>query len=126
MSCWRWRFGRAQQVQYADHHYTEVDHFLGEGGPQKAFTFAQHQHDKRIGIAGSSEIIFGQYGFFGNDASNSVDYIGVPGPHGSYRLATTCQQFKRRINAGDYDYLIISEYTQDSPLAEYWYPIYDG
>ncbi len=117
-------FGRAQQVQYADHHYTEVDHFLGEGGPKKAFTFAQHQHDKRIGIAGSSEIIFGQYGFFGNDASNSVDYIGVPGPHGSYRLATSCRQFKRRINAGNYDYLIISEFTQDSPLAEFFYPIY--
>jgi hypothetical protein len=117
-------FGRAQQVQYANHHYTEVDHFLGEGGPKKAFTFAQLQHDKRIGIAGSSEIIFGQYGFFGNDATNSVDYVGVPGPHGSYRLATTCQQFKRRINAGDYDYLIISQFTQDSPLSEYFYPIY--
>jgi hypothetical protein len=116
--------GRAQQVQYADHHYTKSTLFLGEGGPQKAFTFAQHRHDKRIGIAGSSEIIFGQYGFFGNDASNSVDFIGVPGPHGAYRLATTCQQFKRRINAGDYDYLIISENTQDSPLVEYSYPIY--
>lgn len=116
--------GRAQQVQYADHHYTEVDHFLGEGGPKEAFRFAQHQHDKRIGIAGSSEIIFGQYGFFGNDAGNSVNYVGVPGPDGTYRLATSCQQFKRRINAGDYDYLIISQYTQDSPLAEYRYPIY--
>jgi hypothetical protein len=116
--------GRAQQVQYADHHYTKSTLFLGEGGPQKAFTFAQREHDKRIGIAGSSEIIFGQYGFFGNDASNSVQYVGVPGPHGSYRLATTCAQFKRRINAGNYDYLIISQFTQDSPLAEYFYPIY--
>lgn len=117
-------FGRAQQVQYADQHYTKTTLFLGEGGPQKAFAFAQRQHDKRIGIVGSSEIIFGQYGFFGNDASNSVDYIGVPGPHGSYRLATTCQQFKRRINAGNYDYVIMSQFTQDSPAAEYWYPIY--
>jgi hypothetical protein len=116
--------GRAQQVQYADHHYTKSTLFLGEGGPQKAFTFAQKQHDKRIGIAGSSEIIFGQYGFYGNDASNPVNYIGVPGPNGTYRLATSCGQFKRRINAGSYDYLIISQYTQDSPNAEYFYPIY--
>jgi hypothetical protein len=116
--------GRAQQVQYADHHYTEPDHFLQDGGPKKAYTFAQHQHDKRIGIAGSGEIFFGQYGFYGNDLSNHVQYIGVPGPDGTYRLATSCQQFRRQINAGNYDYLIMSRYTEDSPEAPYWYRIY--
>jgi hypothetical protein len=116
--------GRAQQVQYADQHYTKTTLFLGEGGPQKAYAFAQHQHDKRIGIAGSSEIIFGQYGFFGNDASNTVKFIGVPGPDGTYRLATSCRAFRREINAGDYDYLIISQATQDSEEVPYWYPIY--
>jgi hypothetical protein len=116
--------GRAQEVQYADHHYTKSTLFLQEGGPQKAYDFARRQQHKRIGIAGSSEIIFGQYGFFGGHLNNEVQYIGVPGPHGAYRLATNCRQFKRRINAGDYDYLIISQATQDSPEAEYWYPIY--
>ena len=57
--------GRAQEVQYADHHYTKSTLFLQEGGPQKAYDFARNQQDKRIGIVGSSEIIFGQYGFFG-------------------------------------------------------------
>jgi hypothetical protein len=116
--------GRAQEVQYAEHHYTKSTLFLGEGGPQKAYDFARRQHDKRIGIVGSSEIIFGQFGFFGADLSNHVKYIGVPGPHGTYRLATSCRQFRRQINAGDYDYVIMSQYTQDSPEAEYWYPIY--
>jgi hypothetical protein len=116
--------GRAQEVQYADHHYTKSTLFLGEGGPQEAYDFARRQHDKRIGIVGSSEIIFGQYGFYGGDLSNRVKYIGVPGPDGAYRLATTCRAFRREINAGDYDYLIMSEFTQDSPAAEYWYPIY--
>ena len=116
--------GRAQEVQYVDHHYTEVDHFLQDGGPKRAYAFARKQHDKRIGIAGSGEIFFGQYGFYGADDSNYVQYIGVPGPRGAYRLATSCAQFKRRINAGDYDYLIISQFTQDSPDAPYWYPIY--
>jgi hypothetical protein len=117
--------GRAQEVQYADHHYTKSTLFLGEGGPQKAYDFARRQHDKRIGIVGSSEIIFGQYGFYGGHLNNQVTYIGVPGPNGTYRLATTCPQFRRRVNAGDYDYLIMSQYTQDSQAAEYWYPIYD-
>jgi hypothetical protein len=117
--------GRAQEVQYADHHYTKSTLFLGEGGPQEAYDFARGLRHQRIGIVGSSEIIFGQYGFYGGHLDNSVKFIGVPGPHGTYRLATTCEAFRRQINAGDYDYLIMSESTQDSPAAEYSYPIYD-
>jgi hypothetical protein len=116
--------GRAQEVQYYDHHYTKTTLFLQEGGPQKAYEFARKQHHKRIGIAGSGEIFFGQYGFYGANLDNYVQYIGVPGPDGTYRLATSCRQFRRRVNAGDYDYLVVSQYTQDSPDAPYWYPIY--
>ncbi|HEY0317267.1 MAG TPA: hypothetical protein VGC49_03120 [Solirubrobacterales bacterium] len=116
--------GRAQQVQYADHHYANPLPFLGEGGPRAAYSFARKQQDKRIGIIGSSEIIFGQYGFQGGRLSNYVQYIGVPGPDGAWRLPTSCPQFRRRINDGEYDYVIMSKFTQDSPDAEYWYPIY--
>ncbi len=105
--------GRAQQVQYMEQHYTKTTLFLQEGGPQKAYAFARGQHDKRIGIAGSSEIIFGQYGFYGDDSSNHVQYIGKEGPDGTYRLATSCREFRRLINEGEYDYLIVSQYTQD-------------
>jgi hypothetical protein len=115
--------GRAQQVQYYDHHYTEPDHFLQDGGPKKAYLFARRQHDKRIGIAGSGEIFFGQYGFYGKNLDNHVQYIGVPGENGTYRLATGCPQFRRRINAGDYDYLILSQYTMDVE-GPYQFPVY--
>jgi hypothetical protein len=116
--------GRAQEVQYYKHHYTRSTLFLGEGGPQKAYEFTRKQQNKRIGIAGSGEIFFGQYGFYGANLNNYVQYIGVPGPHGAYRLATTCPQFRERINAGNYDYLVLSQYTQDSAEAPYSYPIY--
>ena len=116
--------GRAQEVQYYKHHYTRTTLFLQDGGPQKAFEFAHNLHDKRIGIAGSGEIFFGQYGFYGRNLDNDVQYVGVPGPDGTYRLAPTCRQFKRRINAGDYDYLIMSKFTQDAADSPYWYPIY--
>jgi hypothetical protein len=116
--------GRAQEVQYYKHHYTRTTLFLQDGGPRKAYEFAHNQQNKRIGIAGSGEIFFGQYGFFGANLNNYVQYIGVPGPDGTYRLATTCRQFKRRINAGDYDYLIVSKFTQDAADSPYWYPIY--
>jgi hypothetical protein len=105
--------GRAQQVQYADQHYVNPLPFLGEGGPREAYEFTQKLHDKRIGIVGSSEIIFGQYGFYGNDVSNTVEFIGLKGPHGSNRLPTSCPQFRRLVNEGDYDYLVMSQYTED-------------
>jgi hypothetical protein len=116
--------GRAQEVQYYEHHYTNTLPFLQDGGPQKAYTFAHNQSDKRIGIAGSGEIFFGQYGFYGRDLDNYVQYIGVEGPQGEYRLPTSCRRFRRLINEGGYDYLIISRYTQDAADSPYWYPIY--
>ncbi|HEX5928008.1 MAG TPA: hypothetical protein VFY48_01295 [Solirubrobacterales bacterium] len=116
--------GRAQEVQYAEQHYQNPLPFLGEGGPREAYEFAHDLQDQRIGIIGSSQIIFGQYGFYGADLSNHVQYIGVKGPNGTYRLPTSCPQFRRAVNEGDYDYLIMSQFTQDSPAAEYWYPIY--
>jgi hypothetical protein len=106
--------GRAQQVQYADQHYVNPDPFLGEGGPKEAYEFTQKLRDQRIGIIGSSQIIFGQYGFYGNDVSNHVEYIGVKGPHGANRLPTSCPQLRHLINEGDYDYLVMSQYTQDT------------
>jgi hypothetical protein len=116
--------GRAQEVQYYNQHYRKPDPFLQEGGPKRAFTFAHSLHDKRIAIAGSGEIFFGQYGFYGMNLDNHVQYIGVEGPNGTYRLATTCRQFRRLIDEGDYDYLVTSQATQDSPEADYYFPVY--
>ncbi|HEY5816584.1 MAG TPA: hypothetical protein VIS95_09645 [Solirubrobacterales bacterium] len=116
--------GRAQEVQYYEQHYQRTTPFLQDGGPQKAYAFAHNRHGARIGIAGSGEIFFGQYGFYGANLDNYVQYIGEEGPDGQYRLATTCRQFRRLVNEGDYDFLITSVATQDSPEADYWYPVY--
>lgn len=116
--------GRSQEVQYANQAYTKSELFLDEGGPIEAYEYARKLKDKRIGIIGSSEIIFGQFGFFGADLSNEVEYIGVKGPHGALRLPTYCRQFRRLVNEGNYDYLILSQATQDSRYSEYWYPVY--
>ncbi|HST69085.1 MAG TPA: hypothetical protein VLI94_05450 [Solirubrobacterales bacterium] len=106
--------GRAQQVQYAEQHYVNPDPFLGEGGPKEAYEYTQKLRDQRIGIIGSSQIIFGQYGFYGNDASNHVEFIGVKGPHGANRLPTSCEQLRSLVNEGEYDYVVASTYTQDT------------
>jgi hypothetical protein len=122
--------GRAQEVQYADHHYKDPLPFLGEGGPREAYEFTQGLQDRKIGIVGSSEIIFGQYGFYGNDASNRVEYIGQKGPHGANRLPTSCEQLRRLINEGGYEYVVMSQYTEDTGPYNtgtpnpYQFPIY--
>lgn len=116
--------GRAQEVQYYEQHYTRTTPFLQEGGPRRAYTFAHNLHGKRIGIAGSGEIFFGQYGFYGANLDNHVQYIGVPGANGTYRLTTSCRGLRRQVNAGDYDYLISSRFTSDSLDSPYWYRIY--
>jgi hypothetical protein len=115
--------GRAQQVQYELHHYTDSSLFLQEGGPVKAFDVIRPLHDKRIGISGSGEIFFDQYGFYGEDLSNTVQYIGVKGPHGQFVLADNCRTFRREINAGNYNYVVISQYTNDDPSSQYAYAI---
>jgi hypothetical protein len=114
--------GRAQQVQYSEKHYTDPELFLQEGGPVKAFGWARPQRDQRIGIAGGGEIFFDQYGFYGADLSNYVNYIGVPGPDGEYRLATNCEDFREQVNRGDYDYVVTSRYSWDSLDSEYAHP----
>jgi hypothetical protein len=105
--------GRAQEVQFEKHAYTDADLYLDEGGPVKAFAWAHGQHDQSIGIAGSGELFFAQYGFYGADLSNRVQYIGQPGPEGEYRVPSSCAQFRRLINEGDYDYLVVSQYGTD-------------
>jgi hypothetical protein len=114
--------GRAQQVQFAEKHYTEPELFLEEGGPVKAFRWARPQHDIRIGITGGGEVFFDQFGFYGADLSNYVNYVGVPGPDGEYRLATTCPDLLEQINRGNYDYLVTTQYSWDSLESEYAHP----
>src|ERR1051325_1487250 len=63
-------------------------------GPWKAYEYTQKLSDKKIGIIGSSQIIFGQYGFYGNDATNEVQFIGVNGPNGPNRLPTICPRLR--------------------------------
>ncbi len=116
-------WGRGEEVGYAKKHYTRSTLFLQEGGPQQAFDFTRDLTDKRIAIAGSGQMFFGQYGFYGIDRSNYVQYIGQEGDNGTYRLIGNCKNFVRKINQGDYDFIITSDFTQDSPDSPYRYPV---
>lgn len=116
--------GRAQQEQFSEQAYADGSLFLDGGGPTEIYEWAHGQSDRRIAVAGSGAIFFAQYGLYGGDRSNHVQYIGVEGDTGAYRLATTCERFKREINEGGYDFLALTEWTQDSPDALHRYPVH--
>jgi hypothetical protein len=60
--------------------------------------------DSHIGVAG-----FGwEYRLFGEDLSNTVEYVGRRGAHGAFFDAATCREWRDLLNRGEYDYVVIS------------------
>jgi hypothetical protein len=113
--------GRAQEVQYAETRYTDPQPFFSEtAGPVKAFAWARDTRDKRIGLIGAGQVFFTQYGWYGRDLSNYVQYVGVPGPDGAFTVPRTCRALRTRVNAGNYDYLVSTRYgTNDEDMKEF-------
>jgi hypothetical protein len=77
-------------------------------------SWGRHMHDARIGIVGPPAA-FGQYVFYGSDLSNRIDYIGDPGPHGSYRPIEDCVSWRRAVNRGNYAYVVITPASAIGP-----------
>jgi hypothetical protein len=70
-------------------------------GLDAAFAWAQGVSGSRIATTSTR-----QYPLFGTDLSNHVAYVGIKRPHGGFEEAQNCQQFRRFINEGDYDYVV--------------------
>jgi hypothetical protein len=70
-------------------------------GLDAAFAWASNVSGARIATTSTR-----QYPLFGTDLSNHVAYVGVERPHGGFEAAQSCRQFRRLINAGNYDYVV--------------------
>ncbi|HVY78101.1 MAG TPA: hypothetical protein VG898_06320 [Solirubrobacterales bacterium] len=93
--------GYPAQRHYLAHRYR--DPTFSTPGLNAAFKWAQGVHDARIATTSTR-----QYPLFGRDLSNEVDYIGEKRPHGGFTPPTTCQQWRRLLDEGDYDYVVTS------------------
>jgi hypothetical protein len=80
--------------------------------------YVQQLHDMRIGIAG----FFLQYGMYGSDLSNDVEYVGELRPDGSFTDITTCAAWRTAVNEGRYDYIVVMPpFERESvPLQARW------
>ncbi len=95
--------GWAKQDDYFAHRYARSEDFRFQ--LDDAVRWAKPTSDLRIAVAGTSGA-YNQYGFYGDDVSNYVQYIGRHLPEADFREIETCTDFRRAVNEGDYDYLV--------------------
>ena len=95
--------GWAKHDDYFAHRYDRADDFRFQ--LDDAVRWAKPTSDLRIAVAGTSGA-YNQYGFYGDDVSNYVQYVGRHLPEADFRAIERCADFRRAVNEGDYDYLV--------------------
>ncbi len=95
--------GWAKQDDYFAHRYSRAEDFRFQ--LDDAVRWAKPTSDLRIAVAGTSGA-YNQYGFYGDDVSNYVQYIGRHLPEADFQAIERCSDFRRAVNDGDYDYLV--------------------
>lgn len=91
--------GYPVQRYYLDHRY--ADPTFTAPGLNAAFAWSRDVSDARIATTSTR-----QYPLFGTDLSNHVQFLGTERPHGGFEAPTTCREYRRLLNEGDYDYVI--------------------
>ena len=105
--------GYVEQDRYAERRYADV---LDGLHLDRAIAWANPLRDARIATAGRGGVFF-QYGFYGDDLSNEVQWVGEPGPRGAWLPIETCEAYREAVNAGEYDYLVTT-YDRRFPGAD--------
>jgi hypothetical protein len=76
------------------------------GNLSSVSSFFQHENDTRVGVIG--QFAYLQYPFYGKTISNYVQYLGVPGPSGSYSAFSSCREWREAVAGGHYSYILIT------------------
>jgi hypothetical protein len=69
-----------------------------------AYRWFEHVHDARIAVGGFAD----DYPLVGESLDNVVQYVGIAEPHGGWRPARSCVEWRRALAAGGYDYVVLS------------------
>ena len=106
--------GRTQQEQYLDDRYrANIAPQLDAGfrsTPQwtPLQMFGKRETETPASAWSGRASAFGQYFFYGDDLSNHVQYLGEELRRGTFRQIAQCKQLRTTINAGDYDYIVVT------------------
>jgi hypothetical protein len=96
-------FGWPRTQRYLDHRYRVDDAppLFEQLSLVPVYRWATGIHDRRIGTSGIL-----QYGLYGDDLSNHVQFLGKVGSDHSFREITDCRTWRETVNAGHYDYVV--------------------
>jgi hypothetical protein len=95
--------GWERQDDYFDHRYDRPEDFRFQ--LDDAARWAKPTAGLRIGVAGTSGA-YNQYGFYGDELDNYVQYVGRHLPEADFRAIESCPVFREAVNDGHYDYLV--------------------
>jgi hypothetical protein len=95
--------GWAQQDNYFKHRYDRVHDFPFQ--LDKAVRWAKPTSGLRIGVVGTSGA-YNQYGLYGDDLDNYVQYVGRHLPEADFQSIESCPAFREAVNDGNFDYLV--------------------
>ena len=80
--------------------------------------WGKEQSGERIAVIGRGAA-FGQYVFYGDDLSNHVQYVGKRLGRGTFRpILESCDDWRRAINEGDYDYVVTTPRFDESETKQ--------
>jgi hypothetical protein len=98
-------------------HYLRGRYVFHPGVSELAGVWAyfRHVHDARVGIVGTFGGFF-SYPLYGLDLSNTVHYVALRGPHGSFTQVASCPRWRAAVNAGRFSYLVTT------PARDPWRP----
>jgi hypothetical protein len=105
--------GYLEQDRHAEKRYASVLEGLHL---DEAIEWAKPLRDARIATAGRGGVFF-QYGFYGDELANEVQWLGVPGPRGAWLPIESCEGFREALNDGDYEY-VVTTYDRRFPGAD--------
>jgi hypothetical protein len=94
--------GYAEQRHYLARAYEDTGAGQDLAG---AIRWARDLRGARIAVAGIRGV-FTQYPFYGADLSNRVQWLGIRGPHDSYRRIPDCATWRRALNAGGFTHVV--------------------
>jgi hypothetical protein len=94
--------GWAEQVHYLDHRYEDTYTAWDMDGPLR---WARDVRDANIAVGGIRGV-FTQYGLYGTDLSNHVQWLGRVGAHDTFQRIGTCEEWRRAIDDGGYTHVV--------------------
>ena len=95
--------GYERQKDYLDSRYAGSDGFQYQ--LDDAVRWANPLENRRIAVAGTSGA-YNQYGFYGEDLDNYVQFVGERAPGGDFRAITKCAPWREAVNDGDYEFVV--------------------